>query len=182
MGISQADFGVALTIFSVTFVFFAYNWFGPLRKAQRESDKYKFYAIRQELVILVAEGKVSEDDEAWQFLYRGVNILIKNLDSLTLGTVVRAIRASTMLEANPIDLQKLRESQELHGIATGIFVEISVLLWRRSLFVRSAIHSRFLGKIAIASIRRALKAILGPKVEAYKMHESANRIAHALAA
>jgi hypothetical protein len=51
--------------------------------------KYRYFAIRDELIYLVASDHMSEDDFVFQQFYNAVNFLITNYKTLTLGSFLQ---------------------------------------------------------------------------------------------
>lgn len=61
-------------------------------KADAQIQKYRLYEIRDKLIWLVAEDKLSEESSVFQFFYRSVDFLIRHTDQLNLKSVVGALR------------------------------------------------------------------------------------------
>jgi len=47
-----------------------------IRRTRCESSRFPLFAARDRLVMLIAEGKMREDDLAWSELYESVNTLL----------------------------------------------------------------------------------------------------------
>lgn len=65
----------------------AYHWSigRELRQARKETSRFPMFAVRDELVDLVLDGRMDETDPAWRNLYRGVSHILgmhHELDSL----------------------------------------------------------------------------------------------------
>ena len=57
---------VFITLGTVLAIFFAYLRY----KTQKKIALYKLYAVRDELICLVAEDKISEDSPIFQYYYK----------------------------------------------------------------------------------------------------------------
>lgn len=67
---------VGITV-SVASMFVYELWLrGEIAEAQLETSRYPMFAVRHQLVMLVARGRMREHDPAWQTAYRGINVLL----------------------------------------------------------------------------------------------------------
>lgn len=181
---NQADFGVALMLFLVVSGFTLYVRFGPYRRERRKARRYRFFAIRDRLVWLVAEEKLVENDPAFQFLYEGVTRIIPAAKPLGLKDVVATLKASQF-----VDEQRLRviknilehKDKEVREVAADLFSAIVEVLLARSLFVRLArigFHGYFFTKQA----RHVFGRVFKTQNEAYEVYRTVGPIARQLQA
>lgn len=73
-----------------------------LKRAKKEISRFPLFEARGQLVQLVAEGKISEDEPAWQNIYSQVNFLLRmdqNLDALDM--LSRFFQAQVAAERDP---------------------------------------------------------------------------------
>ncbi len=89
---TQADFGIALLLFLIAAGFTLYVRFGPYRKEGKATQTYRLYKVRDDLVYLVAEGKLQEQDQLFQKFYHACNLFIQCAQHLTLKSLVAAFR------------------------------------------------------------------------------------------
>lgn len=91
-----------------------------LGQARRETSRFPLFAVRRRLVQLVAEGKIKEDDPAWQSLYARVNFLLRmdqRLDALDL--VARYSRSQLEVDNNPRVRTRFEHIRRLEREATA---------------------------------------------------------------
>lgn len=62
------------------------------RQAQLEKNRYRLYKIRDKLIRLVAEEKISEDNILFQTYYRALTVMLKHTRSFTLGRFIEAAK------------------------------------------------------------------------------------------
>jgi hypothetical protein len=91
---TQGDLGLAVSMLILVAGFTLYEFAVPLRNEKRKTQRYQLFACRHRIVMLVADGKIDEDDEAFQFLYQSVNYLIPHAPHLSRLDIVRAAFAS----------------------------------------------------------------------------------------
>lgn len=73
-----------------------------LRTARRETSRFPLFAARDELVLLVAEGRISENDPGWRNLYDGVNFFLNIKNKLhVLDCVSRYVNHLVAVRNNP---------------------------------------------------------------------------------
>lgn len=70
-----------------------------LRRNAKEISRFRLFEARDTLVMLVVEGKMKENDGAWQMLYRSVNAWLNlNREMNAWHMAVEALRSARMLE------------------------------------------------------------------------------------
>ena len=120
----------------------AYNHLGPIRREKRKAYRYRLFAVRDQLILLVAEGKLEERDPLFQFLYRSTNLLIRLAKPLTLGVFIKAWRQSPAVDEEAIEkfVADLNErSEEVRTSGIHFFDTVGSILFDVSLTVRIAV-------------------------------------------
>jgi hypothetical protein len=86
------------------------SFLGVLLLHNHESkQKYRLFAVRDKLLLLAATDAISEKDMVFKVFYRAMNTYIKELDSVTIVSYMRASTAvKTELEKE--NLKRLSES------------------------------------------------------------------------
>lgn len=77
-----------------------------MRRHLIKSSLSPFFAIRDNLVMLVAKGEVNEDEEVFQYYYKFVNNMLRNLYSLQNISLMDLFRIPKLMEENEEDLDK----------------------------------------------------------------------------
>jgi hypothetical protein len=93
-----------------------------LHEQLRETSRFPLFAARDQLVALVAEGRVREDDEAWSALYGAVNSMLGMHQKLhTLDIAVSFTRCMLAMAQKP-ELRKQfdRERQNEETLAAKV--------------------------------------------------------------
>lgn len=85
-----------------------------VRVLRHEVSRFEMYAVRDQLVSLVARGIVAEDDPAWQQGYRNVNRLLGLHQSVTVGSFVQSLSQHfRLMEHDDLYRQRYLQSAEL---------------------------------------------------------------------
>lgn len=89
---------------------------------RRHSSRFPLFAARDELVDLVASGKMAETDEAWSAAYEAVNTLLNLEQKLDLKDFLEGLLTSLQEEKSNHELQRRREllAIELRGAAEAV--------------------------------------------------------------
>ncbi len=184
---NQADLGVALMLFVIFLSFTLYCLFGGLRREKMKAARYPLFEVRDQLVMLVAQGRVSEDDPTFQFLYQNVSHLIPHVKPLTLAAIVEALNTSTLrLENHSAQEEELatilKADSELLKVSEQFFHALLSILFSRSWFIWFSAgwtHSSF---TLASTCRRFLSRTFQKQADAYRWYKSLNRITVLLAA
>src|SRR5207244_6657296 len=90
---------------------------GTLNKDRARVRKYRLYRVRDDLVYLVASGKLREDDFVFQTFYRAANHFVRATDTINLKTVVNALLEARRRGIDPaVEDQWTRIARELKSI------------------------------------------------------------------
>lgn len=141
-----ADFGVALILFLIVLGFTLYGFWGPLRREKNKIERYPLFAIRDDLVRLVAEGKIDEKGDLFPILYRGINQVIPRVKPLTLSTFVSALINSPYAEeafVHKLCLASLNKDPSVRKVVKEFFKTLDEILLARSIFVYVSNVGRF---------------------------------------
>lgn len=65
----------AISLLAATFILHMYDR-KYVRDLKKRSSRYELFEIRDALVLLIAQGKMTEEDPAWKYVYRSVNRLL----------------------------------------------------------------------------------------------------------
>lgn len=80
-----------LTVSIVVGVAFAILFRALKAKASQKAASYKLYAVRDELICLVAEGKLKEDGRIFRYYYERVNNILSLAPDVGLDNVMEAV-------------------------------------------------------------------------------------------
>jgi hypothetical protein len=176
-----------LSVVGVEFLAFGlWSWFS-IRREKAIAQKYPLYKVRDDLVYLVAEDKLSEDEELFQLFYGFTNHLIKTTKkTLSLKTILQGIATA---EENPAEEQRLQrvleelksKDVEVVQAVDSLFTAIKKILVENSLTLRIAYRLQQVWSSAAESLR-PLFDYLSPQAEAYKTYRQysrASRLLHA---
>lgn len=111
---TQADLGLTLIILVTVALFTAWVFLVPLRRERRKTLRYPLFACRHRIVMLVADGKIEESDEVFQFLYKSVNYLIPQPQQMGRLEIVRAMLASPIAKLAEDDAFRERFTKMLN--------------------------------------------------------------------
>ena len=182
---TQADFGVALMLFSVVSAFTLYSQFTILRHERRKAARYPLFAVRDQLVLLVAEQNVSEDDPTFKFLYQNVSHLIPQVKPLTLRAIIEALETSTLRLENHSDQEVLdslhQSNKEIRKVAEQFFDALLYILFARSWFVWLSAHGTHSSFALASTCRKFLSRLFQKQSEAYRWYQRINRMNEAIA-
>lgn len=118
-----------------------YNALGPLRRERRKSYRYRLFAVRDQLILLVAQGRLKEDDPLFQALYGAVNYLIPRAKPLSLHDFVRAWRAIPSSQGSELEalVARMKSDETLRQVGINFFRAVGSILLDVSITVRVAV-------------------------------------------
>jgi hypothetical protein len=88
---TQADFGLALTVFLIVASFTLTIRLGSYRQEQKKHRCYPLFKVRDAWGYLVAAGKLEKGDPLFLYSFDFVNIILRDSSDMTLRRVVAAI-------------------------------------------------------------------------------------------
>ena len=80
-----------------------------LRRDASRVQKYKLYKVRDDLIYLVATGKLQESDFVFESFYRAVNHFIKAAKDINLAVFVAAVQEARQKGLDPAEENKWKE-------------------------------------------------------------------------
>lgn len=160
------------------------------RKAYQKQMVYKMYAIRDELVFLVAQEKIQENSRVFQYYYKRINILLQQAPSIGLDDMVSQLISSK--KNSKVDIQQTKqEVEELLTLkeleceevraAIQDYYEVSknMILAHSSyikllfvIFVKGGLLKHYLKKFIPSNIKTTLQAVdfATKEVDNFKQH------------
>jgi len=166
---------VFIALGTVLALFFAYLRY----KTQKKIALYKLYAVRDELICLVAEDKISEDSPIFQYYYKKINLLLKSAPNVGLDD---AMAAFLDLQSNKGFDQSLKEAvrcanemltlvesePEEVGLIVAIFYSASkYIMLAHSSFLRM-FYIYFFKKISAIKVRQLVTKGIYAKLTAVR--------------
>lgn len=183
---TQADYGVALTLFLVTGLFTVYQRFGPMRQERLKVCRYKLFALRDELVRLVAKNKIAEDDPVFRFLYDGVNQIIPQTKPLTLWGLVQALKHSEFARVRDDESRQWflsivnHQNPSVRSVARKFLATLADILFDRSPVIRAAAKWTHSSVKFVEACRDGLSWLVGlvstSNLEAYRYYKAIQAI------
>lgn len=137
---------IILSISLQIFIIFAF-WFFVGRRHQQKANTYPLYSARDKFVLLVAKGKLKEEDHLFQFFYKTINVIISNSKKFTFTRFVRALEGTREKGLDPTDEKKLEEvmralakveDPEIKEAVLSFYQEVFGLLVKNSPVLRIA--------------------------------------------
>ena len=111
-----------------------------LRRDGWKVQKYKLYAVRDQLIYLIATNQIREDDFVFQRFYKAVNYFIETTNHINLGTFIAAIDSARSKGIDPAeennwkairaDLRK--RSPEVNAVANSFYAAMLEILIENS--------------------------------------------------
>lgn len=117
------------------------------RRHQQKANTYPLYSVRDKFVLLVAQGKLREQDHLFQFFYKTINVIIANSKKFTFSRFVRALEGTREKGLDPTDEKKLEEfisalkkveDPEIKEAVLSFYQEVFGLLVKNSPVLRIA--------------------------------------------
>ncbi|ELA8132932.1 hypothetical protein [Vibrio parahaemolyticus] len=160
------------------------------RKAYQKQMVYRMYAIRDELVLLVAKDKIQENSRVFQYYYKRINILLQHAPNIGLDDMVSQLISTK--KSSKVDLEQTKqEVEELLALkeleceevraAVQDYYEVSrdMILAHSSyikllfvIFVKGGLLKHYLKKFVPRDIKTTLQAVDFASKEAdnFKQH------------
>jgi hypothetical protein len=185
MMLDRADIGLLGCIIVVLSVAGIWNYRG-LKRERAVSQKYLLYAVRDEFVLLVANGRLPEDGFLFQRFYKAVNYLIAETNTrISLRNFINGLE---MLEekgldpASPIErtvqeVKKIGDPQVTKAVV-NFFVVTRTIILENSLAARLTLHKNAIIETATTlwksfNLPNLLFPILGNTVIALRRYQRA---------
>jgi hypothetical protein len=117
-------------------------------KTDRKAASFKLYAVRDELVCLVAEKKLSAESEVFQYYYNSLNIVLKKAPNVGLDDAMDMFlrknsseEVETTLKAANLEAEKMlqlvkHESPEVSIVIADYYAALKYMILSHSSFLR----------------------------------------------
>lgn len=175
---SQADFGIVLMMFLIPLGFTLYVWLVPYRREICKVYCYKLFEVRDSLIWLVADGRLTEEDEVFQYLYKTVNQVIPIAKPIGLPKIVNILKTTAIVDPQERQLIKkvaTHRDKLVRDATVDLLSTLADILISRSLFVKVA-RIGFTGYILTHRIRALLAKVFQTQNEAYELYQNANNM------
>lgn len=186
--LDQADIAL-LSIVAVILLTGQWRTVRGWRQQRTKALKYKLYAVRDELIYLVASGALKESDPIFQFFYKACNVLIQETERITLRNIVTALRESQKRGLDPSSDRRISPLvRELHGKGSevqraviGFYSAVLDILTAKSVLLRTL---RYVDDERAKAARRVASHVHVPKTQrqAYLFYRDYTLGAHRFAA
>lgn len=102
------------------------------QKWKTRADCFTLYKVRDELIELVAKGKLAEDDFLFQYFYPIINLLIKQSKMLNLSNFIKAVT----MEINPteeaiiktVELElEVKNDKEINQTIANLYESVAII-------------------------------------------------------
>lgn len=127
--------------------------------AIRKSASYKLYSVRDDLICLVAEDKLSEDSRIFQYYYKRINILLERAPNVGLDDAMDAFLYLQHSKSFEQSLEEAgRRADEMFNLVENESDEVSEVIanyYTASKCMMLA-HSSIIRILYIASVKYAL--------------------------
>lgn len=121
--------GLSLAFATVMFAWVNLSVSRELRLARQETSRFQLFAVRQHLVMLIAEGKMGEQDPAWRSAYERINFFLRMDQKLhMLDLLWRYVRSQVEAERNPRVKARLEHLRKTEKKAAADVPEFSKVL------------------------------------------------------
>lgn len=128
---------VAVSLFALTLLV----RFRLIKNVRRDHLRYKLFAVRDQLIRLVAQKELAEDDFTFQEFYSMVNISIKHIDAFTLREITRVARQHRHTLEQEENFDKLideldHKTGDVKLVVNRFFLTMIEILIAKSIFLR----------------------------------------------
>ncbi len=153
-----------------------------LIKGREESHRYRLYALRDDLIFLVASGKISETSLLFRVFYSAITKSTAQVNNLTLYNLIRAsICAKTTLQKEK--QEKLQAAIEASSPETKAFVnkfaEVNMsIVMANSLTLRFTLFFARRCSQVINYLRRWITVPSYETYQTYRYFEGMHSLAH----
>ena len=133
-----------LTIILLVFVASSFYTYIVLKRDATRLQKYKLYKVRDDLIYLVAVGKLNKDDFVFESFYNASNHLVKAVEHINLASLVRAIKEARQRGLDPAAENKLQQihralqtkDREVINAVNGFYRAVTEILIENSLLLQ----------------------------------------------
>ena len=154
-----------------------------LRRVDREIRAYGLYAVRDELVQLVAEKRLSEDNMIFTTFYGTTNKLVRNVDHLNFRDFVAVIEEGRRSGKDPAEQKRLAElrhqirslgDERVERVVSSYFDAILKIIYDNSVLIRLLADHAWLRRL-LRRLANWINRPRPPQVEIYSSYSRAAR-------
>jgi dsDNA-specific endonuclease/ATPase MutS2 len=154
--------------------------------ADAQIQKYKLFQIRDRLIRLVAEEKLSEDDFVFFFFYRAIDFLIRHTDLVNLKSLVDALRDAQERGLDPAAAQEVErinkqlkdEDPEVREVVSEFYATVMQILIENSFTIRLIANYSEVWNHAVNEFRRLIGRVFSTERQAYGFYKAYKNAVH----
>ncbi len=110
-------------------------------KVKLDGNRYMFFKVRDDLVMLVAEGYLKENEFLFQTYYKMTNRIINNTHRFTFKSIVQSLTKIDEKMAKNSDFDRMEKElkekdQEVKKVILEFYQTFFTVLYRNSFFIR----------------------------------------------
>lgn len=173
--LDRADIAMLSVVVAISVIFYLKARL-YLRRDRSKIQKYRFYKVRDDLIFLVASHQIEEDDFVFQLLYKAINFLIQRTGTLTLRSLLKALKEGREQGVDPAAenvVKKLKselhnKTPEIRKVVAEFYDAILKTLFENSFILRLVLRFSWLPQV-IRKFRSWISAAAEPlpEVRAY---------------
>lgn len=185
MNTPAADLMTLLILAVVCLFFYARYYFAIFRPHWLKAERYRLFAVRDQIIRLVVEGKITEEDKIFDFLYRRVNEILPDAKPLSLRGFVSILKrtdlAKNAAEASALLAELKTRTPDVQCAAYALFHTTAEILLGRAFLLRLALRVGFVSLISWRGIKSLLSYVFKTETEAYRLYREMNETASKIA-
>lgn len=180
----RADIGLFSIVLAIQVISYISLKIGVERRERLKVKKYRFYKVRDELISLVAMGKLQESEETFRLFYETTHYLIKNVNVITLRSFVSGVRAARKKGLDPTAGNVLEEikralshKEELvRETILSFFAAVMQTLVESSLLLRILVWtSDFTNRPWVRATLKLAAKILKPQKQGWEIYQNSSQ-------
>ncbi|MBS1258910.1 MAG: hypothetical protein MAG551_01974 [Candidatus Scalindua arabica] len=110
-------------------------------KVKLDSNRYMFFKVRDDLIMLVAEGYLKENEFLFQTYYGMTNRIINNTHHFTFKSIVQSLTKIDEIMEKDSDFDRMEKElkekdQEVKKVILGFYETFLIVLYRNSFIIR----------------------------------------------
>lgn len=111
-----------------------------LKRDGWKTQRYKLFHVRDELIYLVASGKIAENDPVFQGFYKAVNLFIERCDRFNLASLISTLENARSKGLDPAEettrrslhLELKKKTPEVRAVANRFYATVLEILIENS--------------------------------------------------
>jgi len=165
------------TILSLTLSGVIVYTYSSLRNAQRIKSRFNMFAVRDNLVLLVAKGHLQEDSPVFNYFYQRINRILSDNKPMGYHDLLLAIAyintdrsnlrkaiAESFQQSQKILAMEEAKTPETRKVIDAYYAGVSKILLAHSNFLRFAYLASKL--ITVSVVKRFLRAVVSRDIDA----------------